>query len=546
MAIITIKDLNFKYPLQNNNTLTNISFKINEGEFVTLCGPTGCGKTTLLKCLKKELLGERNQTGEILFYDKNLNDLTLKQSSTLIGYVMQNPHHQIVTDKVWHELAFGLENLNIPQKIIAKRVAEMASYFGIESWFDKNVNELSGGQKQLLNLASVIVMNPKLLILDEPTAQLDPISANNFISTLKKINNDFGLTIIITEHRLEELIPICDRLLVLQNGQLIHNGNPRDVIKNIKNNDKILSMMPVATRLYNELGYSNNCPLTVKEGRNFIENNYKNTINELQNPIYEHSKNVVLEFKDVYFKYKKDTNDILKGLNFKVYEQEIYCIVGGNGSGKSTTMNLAAGLYKPYSGTIKIFNKKIKEYINNSLYRNCLSLLPQDVQTVFLRITVREELDEIDNKIGNIPFKITNLLDQHPYDLSGGEQQLIALIKVLLTKPKIILMDEPTKGLDSSIKKEFIKILKYLKSQGITIIIVTHDIEFAATCADRCALFFRGDIVSEAETKLFFAENKFYTTTAARMTDGYYNNTVTIEDIIKICKLNNGEINDIN
>lgn len=546
MAIITIKDLNFKYPLQNNNTLTNISFKINEGEFVTLCGPTGCGKTTLLKCLKKELLGERNQTGEILFYDKNLNDLTLKQSSTLIGYVMQNPHHQIVTDKVWHELAFGLENLNIPQKIIAKRVAEMASYFGIESWFDKNVNELSGGQKQLLNLASVMVMNPKLLILDEPTAQLDPVSANNFISTLKKINNDFGLTIIITEHRLEELIPICDRLLVLQNGQLIHNGNPRDVIKNIKNNDKILSMMPVATRLYNELGYSNNCPLTVKEGRNFIENNYKNTINELQNPTYEHSKNVVLEFKDVYFKYKKDTNDILKGLNFKVYEQEIYCIVGGNGSGKSTTMNLAAGLYKPYSGTIKIFNKKIKEYINNSLYRNCLSLLPQDVQTVFLRNTVREELDEIDNKIGNIPFKITHLLDQHPYDLSGGEQQLIALIKVLLTKPKIILMDEPTKGLDSSIKKDFIKILKYLKSQGITIIIVTHDIEFAATCADRCALFFRGDIVSEAETKLFFAGNKFYTTTAARMTDGYYNNTVTIEDIIKICKLNNGEINDIN
>lgn len=546
MAIITIKDLNFKYPLQNNNTLTNISFKINEGEFVTLCGPTGCGKTTLLKCLKKELLGERNQTGEILFYDKNLNDLTLKQSSTLIGYVMQNPHHQIVTDKVWHELAFGLENLNIPQKIIAKRVAEMASYFGIEGWFDKNVNELSGGQKQLLNLASVMVMNPKLLILDEPTAQLDPISANNFISTLKKINNDFGLTIIITEHRLEELIPICDRLLVLQNGQLIHNGNPRDVIKNIKNNDKILSMMPVATRLYNELGYSNNCPLTVKEGRNFIENNYKNTINELQNPIYEHSKNVVLEFKEVYFKYKKDTNDILKGLNFKVYEQEIYCIVGGNGSGKSTTMNLAAGLYKPYSGTIKIFNKKIKEYINNFLYRNCLSLLPQDVQTVFLRNTVREELDEIDNKIGNIPFEITHLLDQHPYDLSGGEQQLIALIKVLLTKPKIILMDEPTKGLDASIKKDFIKILKYLKSQDITIIIVTHDIEFAAICADRCALFFRGDIVSEAETKLFFAENKFYTTTAARMTDGYYNNTVTIEDIIKICKLNNGEINDIN
>lgn len=538
MEIITVKNLNFKYPLENKLAIKNISFSINEGDFVTLCGPTGCGKSTLLRLLKKELTPVGEQSGEIYINNQNIKELSLKSSTETVGFVLQNPNQQIVTDKVWHELAFGLENLNIPQKSITRRVAEMASYFGIESWYDKNVNELSGGQKQLLNLASVMVMNPKVLILDEPTAQLDPIAASNFIATLKKINNDFSLTIIIVEHRLEEIIPISNKLLILNNGQLIHNGYPRDIIKNVNNNLELMNLLPTSTRLFYLLNGKGVCPLTVKEGRLFIENNFKNDIKQMNAPVYTHSLNTALELKNIYFRYQKNSVDVLQELNLQVYEQEIFCIVGGNGSGKSTALKVASGLLKPYSGVVKVFNKKLKDYNNNSLYKNCLTLLPQDVQTVFLKNTVKEELEEISKNINNIPFDISYLYDKHPYDLSGGEQQLVALTKVLLTNPKIILMDEPTKGLDANWKKNIINIIKQLKNKGVTIIIVTHDIEFAALCADRCALFFRGNIVSTGETNMFFSENRFYTTTAARMTEGIFNNTITVEDIVNACNVN--------
>lgn len=543
MEIITVKNLSFKYPLENNYAIKNISFSINEGDFVTLCGPTGCGKSTLLKLLKKELTPVGEQSGEIFINNQNIKELSLKSSTEIVGFVLQNPSQQIVTDKVWHELAFGLENLNTPQKSISKRVAEMAAYFGIESWYDKNVNELSGGQKQLLNLASIMVMNPKVLILDEPTAQLDPIAASNFIATLKKINNDFSLTILIVEHRLEEIIPISNKLLILNKGELIHNGNPRDIIKNVNNNLELMNLLPTSTKLFYLLNGSGECPLTVKEGRLFIENNFKNDIKEINTPIYNHYSNIALELKNIYFRYQKNSFDVLQELNLQVYEQEIFCIVGGNGSGKSTALKVASGLLKPYSGVVKVFGKRLKDYNNNSLYQNCLTLLPQDVQTVFLKNTVKEELEEISKNINNIPFDISYLYDKHPYDLSGGEQQLVALAKILLTNPKIILMDEPTKGLDANWKKNIINIIKQLKNKGITIIIVTHDIEFAALCADRCALFFRGNIVSTGETNMFFSENRFYTTTAARMTEGIYNNTITVEDIVSACKVNGKKVN---
>lgn len=544
MEIIVVKNLTFKYPLLSNNILNDVSFTINEGDFVTLCGPTGCGKTTLLRLLKKELSPNGNQSGEIFLDNYNISNISLKKSSETIGFVLQNPDQQIVTDKVWHELAFGLENLNIPQNVIAKRVAEMATYFGIESWYDKNVYELSGGQKQLLNLASIMVMNPKILILDEPTAQLDPIAASNFISTLKKLNNDFSLTIIIVEHRLEEIIPISNRLLVLDKGVLIYNGNPKEVVKNIDNNYKIINLLPSATRLFFLLNGSGECPLTIKEGRSFIEKNFNSHIKKINISIYNHSSNVALELKNVYFRYQRNSIDVLQQLNLTVFKNEIFCILGGNGTGKSTMLKVASGLLKPYSGFVKVFDKKIKEYNNNLLYKNCLTLLPQDVQTVFIKNTVKEELEEVNKNIDNIPFDITDLYSKHPYDLSGGEQQLVALAKVLLTKPKIILMDEPTKGLDANLKIKIINILKDLKKQGITVIIVTHDIEFASLCADRCALFFRGNIVSIEETNAFFSENRFYTTKAARMTDGLFLNTITLEKIVDICNLNGKKKNN--
>ena len=536
MELLKIENLTFAYPNTLSPTIKGVNLTVNEGEFTVLCGATGSGKSTLLRLLKRELSPTGDISGSIYYKETNITELSSNISASKIGFVMQNPEHQIVTDKVWHELGFGLENMGLPQNEIALRVCEMASYFGIESWFEKSVSELSGGQKQLLNLASVMAMQPDILILDEPTAQLDPIAATDFINTLKKLNTDFSLTVIIVEHRLEEVIPICDNLIVLKDGVVTHNGDPRTVIKQLEEDDDILSAMPSSVRLYHSLRGKGSCPLTVREGRRFLQDNFGNKITSLPDEKYVYNKNAVLEFKEVFFRYERNLPDVLKGINLSVYENEIFCILGGNGSGKTTTLNTAAGLIKAYSGSVKVFGKKIKEYKNQTLYKECLSMLPQDVETVFLKNTVNEELSGVDT--GELPFDISHLLDKHPYDLSGGEQQLVALAKVLAAKPKLLLMDEPTKGLDTIKKAQIINILKQLKQRKVTVVIVTHDVEFAAECADRCALFFRGNIVSVDRPCEFFSNNRFYTTAASRMSRGFYEKTVTLRQIERLAVLN--------
>ncbi len=534
MEILTVKNLNFTYPLCEHPAVNNLSFTLESGDFTVLCGATGSGKSTLLKLLKREIAPNGIESGEILLGDISVREI----GSERIGFVMQHPDEQIVTDKVYSELAFGLENAGLEQSVIARRVAEMASYFGIEDWYDRDVSTLSGGQKQLLNLASVMVTDPDILILDEPTSQLDPIATSDFLATLKKLNRDLSLTVIIAEHRLEELIPMCDRMIVMDSGEIIENGDPRSVIAGLGKDSRLLLSMPSAARLYHMLSSKECCPLTVREGRNFIEKGYNNDIRSLSDKIYTHSDKKALEFKDVYFRYERDLPDILNGLNLTVYENEIFCILGGNGSGKTTSLSCASGIRKIYSGQIKVFGKKLKDYVGQTLYQNCLTLLPQDVQSVFLRNTVSEELADAKTDVSKLPFDLSHLLDKHPYDLSGGEQQLLALAKVLATDPRIILMDEPTKGLDAAKKQTLTGVINDLKANGVTVIIVTHDVEFASMCADRCALFFRGDIVSIGTPREFFSANSFYTTAASRMSKGYFDSAVTVEDIAELCRLN--------
>ncbi len=541
MEILAVKNLSFAYPLCVQNTLDNLSFSVEKGDFTVVCGATGSGKTTLLRMLKRELTPLGEKTGEILYNGKSLKKLDELTSACKIGYVMQRPEQQLVTDKVWHELAFGLENMGLPQQMIRRRVSEMSSYFGIESWFDKSVSDLSGGQKQLLNLAAVMVMQPDILILDEPTAQLDPIAASDFIGTLQKLNRELSLTIILVEHRLEDVIPICDKLLVMEKGKILDYGAARKIAENMRAHPAILQAMPAAVRLYNQLDVPSPCPLTVREGRRFIEEHFKNTVKTKKQEESRHNETPALEFSDVWFRYAREFPDILRGLDLTVYSGELFCILGGNGSGKTTALGAAAGLNRIYAGNIKVFGKKLKDYKNQSLYRGCLTVLPQDVQTVFLRNTVREELAEVGGNEIELPYDLTPLMDKHPYDLSGGEQQLVALAKVLATKPKLLLLDEPTKGLDAYAKKGIISVLKKLQASGVTIVAVTHDVEFAAQCADRCALFFRGEITSIDTPVKFFAENTFYTTAANRMTRGYYDGVVTVDDAVSLCLQNEGK-----
>ena len=552
MEILTVRDLSFKYSLGVSEAISGISFGVEEGDFVAVCGPTGCGKSTLLRMLKKELIPMGDMSGEVLLDGVPLSEIDTKTSASAVGFVMQRPEHQIVTDKVWHELAFGLENLGLPQDVIRRRVSEIAAYFDIEDWFEMDVADLSGGQKQLLNLASVMVMQPRLLILDEPTSQLDPIAAADFITTVRKLNSDMGLTVIMVEHRLQEVIPAAGSLLVMDKGRLLHYGPVRKVCEAVAGREDLLAAMPSTVRLFNIMGGKGECPLTISEGRRWVESfgnavqpDFDNSAAEpadgvktaagtsdgTDGPVID--KNVpALELSDVWFRYGRNLHDVLRGTTLSVKQGEIFCILGGNGSGKTTCLGAAAGLNKPYSGTVKVFGKDIRDYKNQSLYRNCLTMLPQDVQTIFLKNTVREELKDAGESAASLPYDIESLMDKHPYDLSGGEQQLVGLAKVLASQPRLLLLDEPTKGIDTYSAERISGILKKLRDGGMTIVIVTHDVEFAARTADRCAMFFRGEVTSVDTPRPFFSENNFYTTAVNRMTRGSFKGCVTLEDAV--------------
>lgn len=563
MEILRVDGLKFSYPNQLKKALNNINFSIDEGDFVLICGESGCGKSTLLRHLKPELSPHGQVSGDIYYYSQKINDYSSKQLASEIGYVLQNPDSQIVTDKVWHELAFGLENMGLDTQTIRLRVAEMASFFGIQGWFRKNVNDLSGGQKQLLNLASIMAMQPKILILDEPTSQLDPIAAKDFIDTLVRINKELSTTIIMTEHNLEDIYSVCDKVIVMEDGKVICNDTNYKVVDILSRdkNHKMVKSLPTPSKIYNQLnGYiecASKSPLTVKDCRQWLNDSMDEvTIKKLDDTeteinISKKDREIAIELKDVYFQYNKISEPTIRDLSFKVYKGEIYSILGGNGTGKSTTLSLVARQRKPQRGKIFINNIEIKKYNNKSLYENNLALLPQNPQSLFVFETVKEDLEEvlilknkdreyIDKEVKRVSklLDIEHLLEHHPYDLSGGELQRAGMAKVMLLNPKIILLDEPTKGLDAYCKEEIGKMLMKLRDMGVTIVVVSHDIEFSARYSDRCAMFFDGSIVSEGTPKEFFLGNNFYTTVSNRIARNIFEDTLIYEDVVSLCKKN--------
>lgn len=549
MECVKIENLSFKYPEREGFALKNINITVNKGEFVTLIGKSGCGKTTLLRMLKPSVSPYGQTEGSILFMGSSLSELGAREESKSIGFVMQSPENQIVTDKVWHELAFGLEGIGVPQAEIRARVAEMASFFGIQNRFHESTAALSGGQKQLLNLASVMVMQPSLLILDEPTSQLDPIAAEEFVKTLEKINREIGTTIILSEHRTDTVFAASDRVVVMENGRIIAAAEPKKIGRLLKNSSMSLAL-PVPMKIHSALSENEEeaSPLTVREGRAWLSNFAEKSgvdISKLPRRQRKESTGLsaAVQAKDVYFRYDKEGDDVIRGMDLTVYEGELFAVMGGNGAGKSTALSLISGLKKPYSGEIKI-NGEGPEKIKG-LYEKVIAVLPQNPETLFIKKTVREDLEEAlcqtdlseEEKRQRIKrairlFGLSELEEIHPYDLSGGEKQRAAIAKVMLKQPKILLMDEPTKGMDAHFKAQFAEILHALTESGVTVITVTHDIEFAAEHADRVAMFFDGKIVSCAPPESFFCGNTFYTTAACRMAREIVPGAVLAEDVI--------------
>lgn len=536
MEAFEIRNLSFTYPSSEKKALDNINLNIEKGDFFVLLGISGSGKSTLLRQLKPSFAPNGSKSGEILFENKNIISLNAKESTAKIGFVLQSPESQVVTDKVWHELAFGLESLSIDTPEIRKRTAETAAFFGIENWYYKNVSELSGGQKQLLSLASVTAMQPEVIILDEPTAQLDPIASSEFMGALCKINRELGTTVILSEHRLEDALSFATKAAVMNDGRITATGTVEEVAEILKKEKSgLFCSMPAATRIWGGVESDLCPPVTVNEGRAFVEKYLiDKPVNHLKKQTStEEEKETAVKIEEAFFAYEKGTPDIVKNLNLTAYFGENLCILGGNGAGKSTTLKLISGIKHAYRGEVKTYGK--------------VALLPQNPQSVFVKKTVFEDLESvlisrkipkysIENEIKKVSALcgITSLLKRHPYDLSGGEQQKAALAKVLLTNPQILLLDEPTKGLDILFKRNFSDIIKKLKNKGVCIITVSHDVEFCAEYADRCALFFDGGIVSEANPQAFFSRNCFYTTPANRIIRNIEPLAVTSEDVIEV------------
>ena len=548
MEIFTVKDLSFSYPETNNKALDDISFSMSKGEFITLCGFSGSGKSTLLRHLKPAITPYGQKSGQILFMGEAIESISEKTLAKKIGYVMQSPDNQTITDKVWHELAFGLESLGYDRDEIKRRSAEIVSFFGIGAWYHKKISELSGGQRQILNLASVMITSPEILILDEPLSQLDPIAADEFLKLIVKINRELGTSVIISSHDIDKLFKYSHRMMFMTDGRIVSDASPSETAEFFhRSRSPFEQAVPLSARLFFHYEKAaDEPPFDIKSGRDMLTViAEKNTVHNIStdHKIYDKKTVPALSLKDVYFRYERSGSDILKGTELDVYGGEIFAVTGGNGSGKTTILKAMAGLTKIYSGSIKVYGRKFNKNTN-------IGYLPQAPETLFVHETVMEELEENTDKDDKYLEDVIHLcgleklLDRHPYDLSGGEQQRAALAKVLLNRPDVILLDEPVKGMDIKAKTKTGSILKKLARQGKCIVFVSHDMDFCAGYADRCAMMFDGQLIGISGVHEFFTGNHFYTTGARRLTSGIIEGCVTDEDVYAALNIETNKLPD--
>ncbi|MDT8859754.1 energy-coupling factor transporter ATPase [Alkalihalobacillus sp. MEB130] len=545
MAHIECKDVTFTYPDASFPALKNVSLQIEKGQFVVLCGPSGCGKSTLLRLLKNEIKPHGKLDGEIVL-DGNKVDETGQPGK--IGFVFQDPENQVVAEEVLHELVFGLENIGLHTNEMRNRVAEMVHFFGAETLLHRKTHELSGGQKQQLNLASVLLMQPSILLLDEPMAQLDPVSAREFLDMIVRLNEEFGITVVIAEHRLEEVMALADKIVMLDKGQIYVEGSPKQVMNVIWRSESKSSYVPSIPAFCLSMNRSVEPPLTVKEGKKWVQKAGVEIKEDLNVLVEKKKVEEAIHVKNLYYQYNKEQGVILKDLNFSLQQGDIYALLGGNGSGKSTFLKVLSGIYKPQTGKVFLQGNQLKSYSKNDRIK-MIGYLPQNPKLFFVEDTMGKEIEETMKHWGMTneveatllveQLGIDHLKNKHPYDVSGGELQKAALACLLIRKPDILLLDEPTKGLDPVSKEHLATILSKLNEEGLTILMTTHDVEFAAKYATTCGMMFQGNITSEAPPKQFFKGNFFYTTMMQRLFRGITDEIVILEEAIQRCQDNN-------
>ena len=564
--VIELTGLTKKYG--DFTAVNDLNLQIRKGEIFGLLGPNGAGKsTTILMMLG--LTEPTTGSVKVCDIDSTTHPIEVKRK---VGYLPE--------DVGFYEDMTGIENLvytaalnGIRRKEAREKAERLLDRIGLVKEADKKAGKYSKGMRQRLGLADVLIKSPEVIILDEPTSQLDPIAASDFLETVKKINRDIGTTVIITEHRLQDIVPYADKAFVMDKGNVFLEGSPREIGAALREQKHGMFLsMPVPMQIYGETDSQATCPLTVSEGRQWLSHycNEKGIASDSQQKgestekdrhtkTDSSKKKLSIQVKDAWFRYEKDSPDVVRDLSLEVKKGEFYALVGGNGTGKSTTLSLLSRVRCPYRGKILLEGRDIRSYKDRDLYCGLLGVMPQNPQSIFLKKTVLEDLYSViggrrekmsseyqihmkkEKAIEGIVSltRLEGLLERHPYDLSGGEQQRLALAKVLLLRPRILLMDEPTKGMDAEYKEEIGKILTRLKQHGLTIFMISHDVEFVAEYADRVGLFFEGNIVTSQNTREFFAGNNFYTTAANRMARHLFPEAVTGKDVVTCLQSSN-------
>jgi len=515
MEVFKIQDLTYYYPAKNEPALEDINLSVKDGEFILVLGKSGSGKSTLGRVFNR-IVPE--------FYGGKIRGNVTGKSE--VGMVFQDPEKQLVMDSVERELAFGLENLGAEHRIMRKRVMETLSFLGMWDIRDKKTYQLSGGQKQKVAIGAMLSMGYKFLVVDEPTSLLDPAASEGILHILKRLNEDLGYTIILIEQRIDRCFHLADRILFMEEGRLVFDGTPREF--SFWSKSRGMNFLPPVSDFFVKAGCTN-IPLTVKEGR--MELRKVAYLGNIENTECKTNKDClnsgVVQIKNLHFTYENG-NQALKGVNLTVFKGEILGIMGENGGGKSTLLNNISGLLKPVKGSVSV--------------KGQVGYLSQDPNDYLFNDTVYKELKfTLDNMNIRDYSRINNILkdldifeykDRNPRDLSCGEKQRAALASMLVMEPDILLLDEPTRGLDRSLKNKLKDIILDLKNEGKTIILVTHDVEFVGELCDRVCLIFDGIVAQVGSKYDVLTSGIYYSTQINKLFSGHIDNVVTLEDAL--------------
>ncbi len=557
--MIRIEGLTFYYSDTTHPALKNINLKVGEGEFILVAGPSGGGKSSLGRCLNgliPHFYGGKIY-GRVLVDGMNTLEHSTKELATKVGFVFQDPESQLVSLDVEREIAFGLENLGFPRDLIAKRVEESLDTLGIAHLRYRQLIELSGGEKQKVAIASVLALHPSILILDEPTSELDPKGAEEVLSIITRLNDDLGLTVILIEHRLDRVLQYADRLIVLNDGMVAIDGEVRDVMTNrYAELSRIGIGVPPMIRLVQELRDRgvriDGVPLTIKEGRAILRKAFENTmpIQDTSGGNGQEIASPLVEVKRLWYTYPSGLL-ALRNINLKIGESEFTTIMGRNASGKTTLAKHFNRLLVPTKGRIRVSGLDTREATVAELARK-VGFVFQNPNDHLLADTVYDEIaftlknlgfsrGEIELRTAEIleRFQLNEYKNHYPRSLSGGEKQRVALASVLATKPKVLILDEPTRGMDYRLKSELMRFLNEYRAEGNTVILVTHDVEIVAEYADRVILLSEGRVIVDGEKHQVLSQALLFSPQINRLAQsferyGVSNQILTISEALGI------------